>query len=426
MSDLERNTSSSPISKLENTPYSQRRVIVTEDDLTSRQLLEALLSQMGFIVESFENGEGAWRRLNEDNPPHFLIVDWMMPEMDGLQLVKKVMSLNSPQSFYIIMLTSLNTKQHLTSALNAGANDFVVKPYSYSELLARINVAMRVLETEAELISYGSEFQKLAEERAQQLLQADKMATIGTLAAGIAHEINNPSTFISGNLKVLDECIQTITQAITPEMQATFDKSAHFALSRLSAVSTSIRKGVDRISAISSGLKSYSRKSDPRSFQYVDIESCVDQALELCRNKLKYNISIDRTHSGESKVVWADEQQLVQIVVNLLLNAVDALHGLPNALISVTTLYDDQSVCLTVEDNGPGISDDVLKRIFDPFFTTKDVGKGTGLGLSISRNIAVSHGGDLWVEAGQKLTGAAFKLRLPAIAERHSRVTGVF
>lgn len=380
---------------------------------------------MGFAVESYEDGSNAWKRLQAPDPPHLLLVDWILPGMDGLKLIQKVMSLNSRASFYIIMLTGLSSPNHITSALEAGANDYMLKPYDFAELRARINVAMRVLNAEADLLATSESLKQLAEERARQLLHADKMATIGTLSASIAHEINNPATFITGNIKVLEECIGIITDAITPEMQKHFDKRTHFAFRRLSKLSDSIRNGINRITKISFGLKSYSRKSTPNVFKPVVIESVIEQALALCHNRLKYRITT-RVHIEKSPlVVSADEQQLVQILVNLLLNAADALDGVENASITVSATLLDKKIAVDVEDNGSGIPDAAASRIFDPFFTTKEIGKGTGLGLSISNNIAQAHGGTLEAISSSH-GGTIFRLTLPMVRDQQAMVAAEF
>ncbi|PTL84452.1 ATP-binding protein [Vitiosangium sp. GDMCC 1.1324] len=233
-----------------------------------------------------------------------------------------------------------------------------------------------------------------------QLRLADRMASVGTLATGVAHEINNPLTFVSANITFLEE--QLNQMMVMPE-----------SLPELREVLTETREGVGRIRELVQDLKSFARADEERSGP-VDVHRVVDSALRLMRSALRHRTQVVRS-LGEVPFVRGNEARLGQVLVNLLVNALQALparHPDDNRIQVSAWREGPKHVVLEVADNGQGIPPDLQQRIFEPFFTTKPVGVGTGLGLAICQTIVQSMGGQIDVrsEPGQ---GTAFRLRLP-------------
>ncbi|MCY1073539.1 two-component system sensor histidine kinase NtrB [Archangium lansingense] len=233
-----------------------------------------------------------------------------------------------------------------------------------------------------------------------QLRMADRMVSAGTLATGVAHEINNPLTFVSANLTYLEE--QLTEMMVMPE-----------ALPELREVLSETREGVGRIRELVQDLKSFARADDERSGP-VDVHRVVDSALRLMRSALRHRTQVVRAF-GEVPPVRGNESRLGQVLINLLVNALQALppRTPDDNRIQVSTWREGpHHVVLQVEDNGQGIPIEIQRRIFEPFFTTKPVGVGTGLGLSICNTIVQGMGGRIEVRS-QPGQGTAFQLRLP-------------
>ncbi|WNG43416.1 PAS domain-containing protein [Archangium minus] len=240
-----------------------------------------------------------------------------------------------------------------------------------------------------------------------QLRLADRMASAGTLATSVAHEINNPLTFVSANLTFLEE--QLTQLVVMPEARA-----------ELHEVLEETREGVGRIRELVQDLKSFAR-ADEEHRGPVDVHRVVDGALRLMRSAMRHRTQVVRAF-GEVPHIHGNEARLGQVLVNLLVNAVQALparHPDDNRIQVSTWREGPHSVVLEVEDNGQGMSEEIQRRIFEPFFTTKPVGVGTGLGLAICHNIVQSMGGQIEVrsEPGQ---GTAFRLRLPVDPSAHT------
>lgn len=236
----------------------------------------------------------------------------------------------------------------------------------------------------------------------QQLVRSEKLASIGQLVAGIAHEINNPVNAIVNTVGPLEEAVAQIDDR---------DASArHEAAKDVRDMVKVVQRGAQRTKAIVRALHNYSRTDDERVVDF-DINRALDDSLELLRHLLKQNVTVVKSY-GDTGRVRGHAGQINQVFLNLLTNSAQALAGRDQATITIATRGNADSVEVTISDNGPGIPEVVLPRIWDPFFTTKDVGEGTGLGLSIVHELVERHGGTIEVDThmGQ---GTAFTVTLP-------------
>lgn len=258
-----------------------------------------------------------------------------------------------------------------------------------------------------------------------QIFQQEKMASIGQLAAGVAHEINNPMGFISSNISTLKKYFERITDYMGRVGQAVAERSDDELTAKLAEMRRQLKidhimddglqliaesqEGAERVRRIVQDLKSFSR-TDQAETALVDINEALVTTINIAWNEIKYLATLERQF-GELPRVMCYPQQLNQVFLNLLVNAAHAVSG-KKGVITVRTWAEGDSVSVAVIDNGCGIPENIRQRIFEPFFTTKEVGKGTGLGLSISYDIVKKHGGriDVQSEAG---VGTTFTVTLP-------------
>lgn len=242
---------------------------------------------------------------------------------------------------------------------------------------------------------------KLTQAQAQ-LVRSEKLASIGQLVAGIAHEINNPVNAIVNTVGPLDE--------VTAELEAADEATRREATRDIREMVRVVQRGAQRTKAIVQALHNYSRTDDEKVVEF-DIDRTIDDSLELLRHLLKQNITVEKRY-GDAGRVSGHAGQIGQVLMNLLTNAAQAVAGRETATIRVESRGDAEQVVITIADNGPGIPTQVLPRIWDPFFTTKDVGEGTGLGLSIVHELVERHGGTIAVET-ELDKGTAFTVTLP-------------
>lgn len=256
-----------------------------------------------------------------------------------------------------------------------------------------------------------------------QLMQSERMASIGQLAAGVAHEINNPVGYVSSNLGSLQHYVGDLLRLLSMYQQTATDLP-EAARDRVAAVMKEIDfefmqkditellnetlEGLKRVTRIVQDLKNFSHVGETEN-QWADLETGLDSTLRVVWNELKYKAEVVKEYAGMPQV-WCFPFQLNQVFMNLLVNASHAIQE--KGKITLRTGFDESQVWIQVQDSGVGISAENLKRIFDPFFTTKPVGKGTGLGLSLSYDIVKKHGGhiDVTSEPG---AGATFTVYLP-------------
>jgi len=241
------------------------------------------------------------------------------------------------------------------------------------------------------------------------LVQSEKLAAVGTLAAGVAHEINNPMGFISSNLRTMLKYMEKIRTKLAdsggcPQEDSINDLMQDFA----DAISESL-EGAERVRKIVADLKSFSRV-DRAEQEYTDINEGIETTLNIVWNELKYHCRVEK-ELGDIPKVLALPNQLSQVFLNLLVNAGHAIKG-KEGLIRIRTWSDDSCIYASFRDNGEGIPDDNLKKIFEPFFTTKEVGKGTGLGLSLAYDIMKKHNGRIEVSS-EVGVGTEFIICLP-------------
>jgi two-component system, NtrC family, sensor kinase len=254
-----------------------------------------------------------------------------------------------------------------------------------------------------------------------QLVQREKMASVGQLVAGVAHELNNPIGFVYSNVATLEDFTRRLramlevyrqaplAEAAQTRIQAEWDRlKVDYALRYLDAMTQGIREGAERARKIVRDLRVFARGEDD-IWQPVDLHAELESSLTLVNHLLEDRVAVHRKY-GELPSVECVRSQIDQVFLNLLANAAQAIQG-PGA-ITIETRCDDGAAVLRIRDTGPGIPPDVIGRIFDPFFTTKPVGEGTGLGLSISYEIVKRHGGEIAVTSPPG-GGAVFTVRLP-------------
>jgi len=397
----------------------QMNIMVVEDDEAHASAIRRAFKASGTkseiaIVGSLQE----FRESVARQPPDVAIMDLNLP--DG----RAVEALTSPAedgAFPILLMTSYGNEQVAVEAIKAGALDYIVKsPEAFNGMAGTLERAMR----EWKLLQEKKRVEMQLKESQAQVIQQEKMASVGILAAGVAHEINNPIGFITSNLSSLEKYADKLIQFIEFQGQAIercaddATRSAHTEMKqhiKLEYLLTDLRElisesldGSRRVSKIVQDLQSFSRIDNIEALP-SDLNETIMRTISMVRNELKYVAELDLRLEKLPPVV-CQSQQIGQVLMNLLINAAHSIQG--KGLITLAAAPVGDTVEISVTDNGCGISAEHLERIFEPFFTTKDAGRGTGLGLAISHDIVKKHGGELLVKstAGE---GTTFTVRLP-------------
>ena len=296
------------------------------------------------------------------------------------------------------------------------------KPYQYISIRTDITDHKKA---EKELNKFASEMEQLAEERSKQLIHLDRMATLGTLSAGVAHEINNPVGFVSNNLQIFEKLWnQRIRASLEKANRDNEDKILSFALDEMPEIVKSMKEGVTRITNIVRGLSKFSRKTKI-AFWPSNICEVIEAAVNFCRLDVtvKHKVKIELDLPDDIPFIKISRQEIEQVLINLITNSCHAMEEIKDGkelILKITVYHVSNKVVIEITDNGHGIDEKTLNNVFDPFFTTKDIGKGTGLGLSICRGIIEQHRGNITVSSTLG-KGTTFTIKLPINPEIEER-----
>jgi two-component system, NtrC family, sensor kinase len=405
------------------------RILIVDDEDGIRKLFVDCLSEQYQCAEAKTVME-AFAHLSETEFA-LVITDMLLPGLSGVELLRKIIE-NYPYTA-VIMVSGVNNPQRALDAVRLGAFDYLIKPCDLDVLELTVERALErralILNARQYKLDLEARNRELAEgkaalERLQaQIVHSEKMASLGQLAAGIAHELNNPVGFIYGNMDILNTCLTELKELlnfydkvdlpIEIKSQADAIKKRidyETTIEDLNLIIGDCRDGAQRIRDIVQNLRTFSRL-DEAEFKKTDIHEGIDSTIRLLsRYYSADNISLIRDY-GELPLVDAFAGQLNQVWMNLLVNAAQAVSA-KGGEVRITTRAYEETVVVCVEDTGSGISPEHLNRIFDPFFTTKPVGEGTGLGLSISFGIIKRHNGTIEVKSRLD-EGTAFIVTLP-------------
>ncbi|MCC6235561.1 MAG: response regulator [Verrucomicrobiales bacterium] len=363
-------------------------VLVVDDEPDMLRFLRSQLEDDYQVREAVDGDQATV--MASQYLPDAVVCDMMLPEKDGLQVCREIRANHTTRSLPFLMLTARADDETKLAALSAGASDFLPKPFSTAELKLRLKNLVDAQRLQKELTRQNRKLESTLEELREtesQLVQAEKMASLGRLSAGIIHEINNPLNFARTGLHVL----KRHGRQLPPELNEEFDE-----------VLRDISEGITRVSTIVGDLRQFSH---PQADAVSEVDVCV--AVEAAMRFLAADWKDGRADLINDVpvafTVYANRNKLVQILLNLCQNSFDAMRDKPPA--------DGQKPCLrlrawradgrryvSVRDNGPGIPSNHVEHIFEPFYTTKEVGKGMGLGLSICYRIMEEVGGRIAVE----------------------------
>ena len=409
-------------------------ILIVDDNPTNLAVLSEALSSAGFHFRVATDGESALA-LVARNRPELILLDVQMPGIDGFETCRRLKANADTQAIPVIFTTALSDTESKAKGFSLGAVDYIPKPFDQTEVLVRLRVHLQLKYLTDSLEQQVSERTAALHQMQVQLVQQEKLSSLGEMMAGIAHEMNNPINFMVSNIRPLEEYIAEIIEILnlyqqehlTPSSQlknAIEEIDLDFVLEDVGKILDSFQLGSERIRGISKSLRMFAR-SDSETKAPADLHAGLDSTLIILQHRLKGKggrdtIKVFKSY-GKLPPVHCYSGPMNQVFMNLLANSIDALEeaidqeklqdSIPQ--IHITTQVVEQTVVVQLADNGVGIPEPIQERLFEPLFTTKPVGKGTGLGLAIAHQIVVKkHQGSLTVKSpmGQ---GTIFTITLP-------------
>ena len=419
-------------------------LLVVEDNSEMRRFLAAILGAHYSVRTACNGREGLEAAL--ERRPDLVVTDVMMPEMSGTDLCRELENDRRTRGTPVLLLTARADREMKVEGLDLGARDYVTKPFHPQELLARVRSIVQIEQLQLKLAQRNTVLERTIRELEQtevQLVQAERLAAVGELAAGIAHEINNPVNFAINSLQALRVRLDDVGRLLgaVAEVDPARPESAAEALEKLDRIKDELdfeelhpelmelasiaTEGLDRTHRLVGDLQGFAGHGSAETGP-VDVRVGLASTIRLVnRTVCDAGAEIETDFAVDLPVIDSSASVLNQVFLNLIKNAADALDGRRGGRISVIARSEidgngggdgDGSgrewVVVEVSDNGPGIDDDVRGRIFEPFVSTKPSGRGSGLGLSVCRRILGQLCGSIdLLERDQP--GAAFEVRLP-------------
>lgn len=379
-------------------------VLVADDEPDIRRFLRMQMRDVD-VIEASDGAEAL--ELARLRRPQLALLDHMMPEMDGVEVCRNIRENHNTRGVAVIILTARADEQTKLAALQAGANDFLTKPFSTAELALRLENQIAMARIRRELSDLNNELQAALEQIKENevlMVRNEKLSALGRMSAGIIHEINNPLNYAGAGIHALATFAKALPDSERPDFED---------------ILNDIREGVERVSQIVIDLRKFTRDDQVISSD-ADLVDIVTRARRMISHQVGKEIEF-LIESPNVAVVRGNPNQLVQVFINLFHNGIDAIHqrieshgGEPGRL-RVVIEPAGEGWQVTVWDNGIGIPPENLPKIFDPFFTSKDVGKGVGLGLSIIHQILRNHKAPLEVDS-RPGEYTCFRIIFPGIA----------
>ena len=382
------------------------KILIVDDEQMILELTSMVIASRGFEVRTVDNATDGYEIIERERPA-LVLLDYMMPRVNGLDALKEIRA-RFPDT-YVIMFTGKGSEEVAVELMKAGASDYILKPFSNAKLVERIENVLRVRAIEMrnrelvneqkklldEIERWNRELEQRVEQKTMELehahheiLLTEKLASLGHLSAGMAHEIRNPLNSISLFAQVLTSGLKN-----EPEMKSYSEK---------------ILNEVERIDAILVKLLSTSKRANfqLRSIRLADV---IDASLKPFLAQIQaQNVKLTKTLQENTPSILADADEFGQVFSNLFANALFEMKQ--GGSLSVTLECDDSEVLVTVSDTGDGIPEEHMNKIFDPFFTTKE--RGTGFGLSVVLRIVKTYSGRIHVKS-QPGQGTTFQIWLP-------------
>ena len=397
------------------------RILIVDDQPDNLRVLATVLGFAGYATVDCLSDSREILATFREFKPDLILLDLHMPHVDGLAAMD-LLATAIPQDDYlpILVLTGDGTSEAKEKALSRGAHDFLSKPLNRTEVQLRVKNLLETRHLHRQLKTQNSSLEQqvyertaLAEELAitnlklrnaqTHLIHSEKMAGLGQLVAGIAHEINNPLAFVINNIFIVQEGLAKLAAEA-----AGLPEAASARVGKMQKRITEAQSGATRVKDLVTKLRTFSRL-DEGTIKTINIHESIESVLLFLRHKMDGRIEVERQF-GDVEMLTCLAGELNQVLMNVIANAIDAIDG--PGRITIATGQQNGHFTIRIRDTGKGIPEEIRSRIFEPFFTTKPIGQGTGLGLAISYGIIQAHHGSMEfsTQAGE---GTEFTLKIP-------------
>ncbi len=404
-------------------------ILVVDDVPVNIVILEEILSRHGYEILTAADGREALQQL-EEKLPDLILLDVMLPDHSGFNICKKLKKDEKTRDIPVIFITALVEVKDKLEGFAAGAVDYVTKPFNGVEILARVNTHIQLKQSQDLVKQYSEQLEVMLERRTKELIKTERQATFAQLLQGIVHNMRNPITYMLGGLGLMEMTWKEVHNQL--KSQGSTELTERFQV--IDKYMDLIQRGVKKLDIMVNNMMGKSKRDTGEQVERVDLNDIIRQELAFYELELHAYRKISKTVELIDQKLLVDviAPEIAQVFSNFYQNAHDALYESTNGSITIRTGRTGESAWFSLQDNGPGISQDVMKKIFEPFFTTKPAKQdaagaagaagagepvGTGLGLYYCKEIVGTYGGDIRMET-KAGTGTTFIVYLP-LSEAH-------
>jgi two-component system NtrC family sensor kinase len=397
------------------------RILIVDDQTDNLRVLATVLEFAGYANVRCLSDSREILSVFAEFQPDLILLDLHMPHVDGHAAMDQLAAVIPKDDYLpILVLTGDGTSGAKEKALSRGAHDFLSKPLNRTEVQLRVKNLLQTRHLHLQFKAQNASLEQQVRERTElaeelaianlklrdaqtHLIHSEKMAGLGQLVAGIAHEINNPMAFVINNVFIVQETLEKLAAE-----GAELPPDASAKVSKMQARISGAYAGATRVKDLVTKLRTFSRL-DEGTIKTINIHESIDSVLLFLSHKMEGRIEVAREY-GHVEMLTCLAGELNQVLMNIVANAIDAIDG--PGRITLATCQQNGDFVIRVRDTGKGIPDEIRSKIFEPFFTTKPIGQGTGLGLAISYGIMQAHHGSMEfsTKAGE---GTEFILKIP-------------
>ena len=368
------------------------RLLLIDDEPGIRRMMSIQLQGMGYEVTTAEDGDEGLEIFERERPP-LVLTDLKMPGLDGLEVLRRIKETGAETE--IIVITGHGDMEAAIKALQLEASDFITKPINDLALSVSLTRAQARLEMKKALNEYTHSLESKVAEATAKYLQAERMAAVGETVAALAHAVKNMLCGLKGGMYMLHEGRERPDTEIS-------DQGYHM-----------LGRNVGRVEGLVKDLLTLARSGRPE-VSSTEVSEVLSEVFDVLRQEAESkDVRLVLDGSGDRLVAVMDRKAILNAVLNIVSNAIDAASGAENGQVRLGVEPRGDEICFEVEDNGPGLDEEAEARILKGFFSTKGA-SGTGLGLMVSQKIAQEHGGGIEFE-NRPGSGATFRLHLPKL-----------
>ncbi|MCB0287852.1 MAG: response regulator [Calditrichia bacterium] len=395
-------------------------ILIVDDIPKNIQLLGNILSNHGYNIAVATNGKQALTII-EKKLPDLVLLDVMMPEIDGFEVCQRIKDNPASREIPVIFLTAKHEVEDKIRGFEVGGSDYVTKPFETAEVIARVRTHLQLKNALDTIHQYNQQLERIVDERTEALIRAERHAAFSMLIQGIVHNLRNPLNAISGSIQLIEMERNRVNKLQIPDPENDEWKKAQKSFASIWHYTEMAETGTGKLIQMINSLMAKSRADKSDNIELVDLNQLLQREIDFLladqhfRNHTKRVLEFCE---GEL-MVEVVSSEISQVLQNLIRNAIDAMFEQPDATITIRTGNNAEEVWFMVQDNGPGIPEEVQAKIFDPFFTTKPKAdsdskgpKGTGLGLHMCSEMIRAYNGRIDLESKPGM-GAAFRVVLP-------------